>query len=79
MNSESDPQQLTNIQKLTKENIEIALIDQDIEITLRRLSKAISWREKWNFFVDVVKAIFVRKNVIEFDLTKVPSRKVIKK
>jgi len=29
--------------------------------------------------VDVIKAVFVRKNIIEFDLTKVPSRKVIKK
>ena len=62
-----------------KHGIRIALIDQDIEITLKRFSKSLTWKEKWNFFVDVVKAIFVRKNVIEFDLTKVPSRKVIKK
>ena len=62
-----------------KHNIKIALIDQDIEITLKRFSKSLTWGEKWNFLVDIVKAIFVRKNVIEFDLTKVPSRKVIKK
>jgi pheromone shutdown-related protein TraB len=62
-----------------KNNIKIALIDQDIEITLRRFSKSLTWKEKWNFVVDIVKAIFVRKNVIEFDLTKVPSKKVIKK
>ncbi len=61
-----------------KENIEIALIDQDIEITLRRLSKAISWREKWNFLIDILKAIFLRKKEIEFDLTKVPNKKIIK-
>jgi len=66
--------------RLAKKNeIKIALIDQDIEITLQRFSKSLTWKEKWNFFVDIVKAIFVRKKVIEFDLTKVPSKKIIKK
>ena len=62
-----------------KNNIKIALIDQDIEITLRRFSKSLTWKEKWNFFADILKAIFAKKVVIEFDLTKVPSKKVIKK
>jgi len=62
-----------------KNKIQIALIDQDIEITLRRFSKTLTWKEKWNFLVDIIKALFFRKNVIEFDLTKVPSKKVIKK
>ncbi len=62
-----------------KNNIKIALIDQDIEITLRRFSKSLTWKEKWNFFADILKAVFSRKAVIEFDLTKVPSKKVIKK
>ena len=62
-----------------KNNIKIALIDQDIEITLKRFSKSLTWKEKWNFFADILKAIFARKGVIEFDLTKVPSKKVIKK
>ncbi len=62
-----------------KHNIKIALIDQDIEITLKRFSKSLTWKEKWNFIGDIVKAFFARKKVIEFDLTKVPSKKVIKK
>ena len=63
---------------LAKEkNIPIALIDQDIEITLRNL-KRISWKEKRNFIVDILGAIFKRKP-FEFDLTKVPSQKVIEK
>jgi|TARA_B100001964_G_C14243144_1_gene606075 pheromone shutdown-related protein TraB len=62
-----------------KHNIKIALIDQDIEITLRNFSKSLTWKEKWNFIVDIVKAVFTKKKVIEFDLTKVPSKKVIKK
>ena len=62
-----------------KNKIRLALIDQDIEITLKRFSKTLSWKERWNFVSDIVKAIFVRKNVIEFDLTKVPDKKTIKK
>lgn len=62
-----------------KNNIRIALIDQDIEITLKRFSKSLTWKEKWNFLADILNAIFARKDVIEFDLTKVPNKNVIKK
>ena len=51
-----------------KNNMKVALIDQDIEITLRRLSKSLTWKEKWNFHVDVFKAIVLRKKEVEFDL-----------
>lgn len=59
----------------------LALIDQDISITLKRLSKVMSWKEKWNFFVDVFNAVILRKKDpdIAFDLKKVPSKKLIKK
>ena len=66
---------------LAKEKgIQIALIDQDIEITLKRFSKSLTWREKWNFIVDIFKGFFSRKKELgfEFDLSKVPSKKVIK-
>ncbi len=62
-----------------KNKIEIALIDQDIEITLKRFSQTLTWKEKWNFLVDIIKAVVFRKKEIEFDLTKVPSRDIIKK
>ena len=62
-----------------KERIELALIDQDIEITLQRLSKEITWKEKANFLIDVIKALFLGKTEIEFDLTTVPDKKIIKK
>ena len=62
-----------------KKNIQIALIDQDIEITLKRLSKELTWKEKFNFLADIIKALFTRKKDIEFDLTKVPEKKIIKK
>jgi len=62
-----------------KHKMKIALIDQDIEITLKRFSKSLTWKEKWNFIVDIVKAVFLREKAIEFDLTKVPDKKIIKK
>ena len=62
-----------------KEKIEIALIDQDIEVTLQRLSKEITWKEKWNFLVDIIKALFLRKKELDFDLSTVPDKKIIRK
>lgn len=60
-----------------KHKIKLALIDQDIEITLKRFSKALTWKEKWNFVADIFKAVILRKKEIDFDLTKVPSKKII--
>ena len=66
--------------KLAKKyKMRLALIDQDIEITLKRLSKGITWKEKWNFIVDVFKAVVLRKKEVEFDLRTVPDKKLIKK
>ncbi|MBN1645205.1 TraB/GumN family protein [Candidatus Woesearchaeota archaeon] len=66
--------------KLAKKvKAKVALIDQDIEITLRRFSDALSWKEKWNFVVDLFKALIFRKSGIDFDLSSVPSNKVISK
>ncbi len=68
--------------KLAEKNkIRIALIDQNIEITLQKLSKTITWREKWNFIVDVFKSIFLRKKDpdFNFDLRTVPAKKLIEK
>mgnify|MGYP001609896072 FL=1 len=62
-----------------KNNIRIALIDQDIEITLRRLSKELSWKEKWNFIADIFKSVFSGKKEIDFDLRTVPEKKIINK
>jgi len=66
--------------KLAKKNKKkIALIDQDIEVTLKKFSKSITWKEKFNFVADLFKALFLKnkKQKIEFDLTKVPDEKII--
>lgn len=61
-----------------KHNIKLALIDQDIEITLKRLSKSITWKEKLRFIKELISAVFKRKQ-IPFDITKVPPAKIIHK
>lgn len=53
-----------------------ALIDQDIEVTLKRFSKELTWKERWTFVVDLFKGFVLRKGV-KFDLSKVPSQELI--
>jgi pheromone shutdown-related protein TraB len=66
--------------ELARENkIDLAMIDQDIEVTLRKISQKLTWREKLNFFADVFKAVVLRKREVIFDLSKVPSARVIKR
>jgi pheromone shutdown-related protein TraB len=55
----------------------IELIDRNINITLRRLSKSVGIRDYWNFFIDLIKSPF-SKQKISFDLNSVPSDKIIK-
>jgi pheromone shutdown protein TraB len=65
--------------RLAKNNKKkLALIDQDIEITLKRISKEITWKEKYRFFADLFKGLVLKKKDIEgFDLTKVPDKDII--
>lgn len=63
-----------------KKKIVLALVDQDIEITLRRFSQELTWKEKWNFIVDIFRALVLRqKQDLGFDLTKVPTKAIIDK
>lgn len=68
-----------------KNNAKIALIDQDIEITLSRISKEFTWKEKFRVAADILKGIFFKKSelkklgVKELDLTKVPPQELINK
>ncbi|MAE42292.1 hypothetical protein CMO93_00860 [Candidatus Woesearchaeota archaeon] len=73
--------------KLAKKNkLKIALIDQDILITLRRFSKYFGFKEFLKIiFVDTFRGLFFREKLIEeyglgsFDLKKVPDKQTIKK
>ncbi len=70
---------------LAKEKkLPVALIDQDIELTMRKLSKALTWKEKFSFLADIFNGLFfgkkqIKKLGIDFDLKTVPSKNLIKK
>lgn len=82
---EPGSEMITAINLAKKKNIQIALIDQDIEITLQRVSKELRWQDKLNLFIDVIKGILFRNSelkklgVKDLDLTKVPPKALIKK
>lgn len=69
---------LTAVKLAKEKSIHLAFVDQDIEITLKKLSKHISWKEKFRFLGDIVKSIFKREPEVQFDLKTVPSEEVIK-
>ena len=53
----------------------LALVDQDIEVTLRRLR--LTWRERLRLGWGLVKGLFGGGEVLEFDLDTVPKKSVI--
>lgn len=60
-------------------NAKLALIDQDVRITLKNLSSYITWKEKFRFLKDIIKALFKRSDIKPFDISKVPNKDVIRK
>ena len=70
-----------------KTNAKIALIDQDIEITLRKFSQRLTWKEKFRFLGDIFKSVFFKKKAMremgitkeELDFSKVPSKELVQK
>ena len=68
---------LKAVQTAKKIKCDIALIDRDIRITLKRLLKNLTWREKLKFPWDIIKGLILRKPIVKFDLRKVPSNKII--
>ncbi len=69
---------LTAYKAATSQGARVALVDQDIQVTLKRISSTLSWKEKWHFVVDIAKTVFSKEKV-EFDLSTVPPEQLIKK
>ncbi|HLC55998.1 MAG TPA: TraB/GumN family protein [Candidatus Nanoarchaeia archaeon] len=64
--------------KLAKEyNLKIELIDQRIDITLKKLTKSITLKEKFRFVIDLISGTLYKKKRIKIDLTKVPDESFI--
>mgnify|MGYP001612583961 CR=1 FL=1 len=58
-----------------KRNVPIALIDQEIAMTLKRFGKVLTWREKFRFAYDLIASIFGKR--VSIDLRKVPDKDMI--
>jgi len=78
---------LTAFEVAKKYNLKIALIDQDVRITLKRVSKLFSFKERCRLFKDIFLGLIFRKKAMEkfqrdlgttdLDLSKVPSGELI--
>ncbi len=76
---------LAAVKLARKEGILIVLIDQDIEITLKRFSKALSFKEKMRIFWDLTFGTIFHKDdlrkygISNIDLNRVPDDATIRK
>ena len=61
-----------------RNDVKVALIDQDISITLRNLSKRVPFPEKMKLFAYVLFGGFISKKRIKFNLKSVPKDSVVK-
>jgi pheromone shutdown-related protein TraB len=68
---------LTAVKLTRQQGKQLFLVDQDIEITLRKFSKAFTWKEKFRLLWDILRAPFSKH--IKFDLSKVPKEEIISK
>jgi len=63
-----------------KVGAKLAMIDRDITVTLKRLRQQLTLKEKFRFVYDIFMGVVFKKGEVEkFDLTKVPSKQLIKK
>ena len=75
----------TALEIARKTKIDVAFIDQPIQITLKKFSKALTWKEKMRFVIDFFKGIFSPKKQMKklglqnLDLRKVPKDELILK
>jgi pheromone shutdown protein TraB len=66
------------IQMAREYKLKIALIDQNIELTIKKLIKSITFKEKLRFIKDLFIGTPIKKQELkEFDLKKVPKETTI--
>lgn len=64
------------IKLCTERKMHIYLIDQRMDVTLKKLSREFTWREKIRLPYDFLKNVF-KKRKIPFDLNKIPEQEII--
>lgn len=70
---------LASLQVARDVGAKVALIDQNIEVTLSRVSSVFSWREKFILLKDLFDSVILRRKGVAFDLERVPDAKVVEK
>ena len=70
---------LKAVEMSKKYKLKLALIDQDARITLKKLVKSFSWKERGRLTYDLTLGLIFRKKYVKgFDIRKVPDSKLIK-
>jgi pheromone shutdown-related protein TraB len=75
VNMQPGTDMLTAVRLAQQHEKKVALIDRDILITLKRFSKAFTWKEKWRLVGDTLRSPFSKR--LRIDLTTVPDKEVI--
>lgn len=65
------------VEEAKRRGLRVALIDRDVQVTLRRVSVLFSWRERGRFVLDIIKAPFMQKKEM-IDLRSVPDDAFVK-
>lgn len=73
---EPGSEMLTALKLAKKNKIDVALIDKNIQITLRRFSKKFKKREVLKMIADILSSPF-KKNNLNVDFKKVPDKEII--
>ncbi len=69
---------LTAVEGAQERGLEIALIDQDVEVTLRKLSKQVPLSEKLKVLWELISAP-VKGEKVKFDISKVPDEEIVER
>lgn len=78
----------TALELAQKHKIQIAFIDQPLQVTLQRFSRSLTWKEKGRFVMDLLSGLFFPRRQLKklglgkidlgkWDLKKVPDEKMI--
>ncbi len=73
----------TALELAKKQQLQVAFIDQPLNITLQRFSRSLTWREKGRFVGDVLAGLFFPRRQLKrlglgaWDLKKVPEQEIL--
>ena len=83
--SKAGKDMLTAVNAAKKHDAKVALIDQEVDVTLKKLSKEMRFREKARVVLDIIRGLFSRNmgtkelGIKNIDLTKVPPDEIVEK